>query len=137
MAATSDPPRKSGFSVSNPGAKEYVIVGGLALAVFLVWRWWQNRQPAPAPSAASDTSLGGTAPATATGLSTADLLLWMKDHSSSATTTTTTTSGGKPPKARCKPGFHFEPEPGPGHGTLIVGTYHVRGGICVPDRKAA
>jgi len=117
MAPASNPPPAGGkkilgLNLGNPGAKEYLIVGGGALGLFLVYRWWKNRQAAPAtansqgtPCTAADGSAGTmdssgncigsgtTAPSTATGLSTSALLAWIQDHSSSTTTTTTTGKG--------------------------------------------
>lgn len=100
-----DAPRK-GFSLSKPGPKEYLLVGGSALVLFLVYKWYKSKTTAAAtPAAATDTS--GNAPGTPTGLSTAQLLSWIHDHNSSSTTTTTatnpaTTPGGTggPPAAK-------------------------------------
>jgi hypothetical protein len=86
----------AGFSLSKPGPKEYAIVGGSALVLFLIYKWWQNRQASTAASAANDTDTGtgNTAPSTPTGLSTSQFLAWIQDHSSSSTTTTTGGGGG-------------------------------------------
>lgn len=86
------------FSLSNPGAKEYLIVGGVAIGVFALYKWWSNRNAAA--SSSTNPSSGTTAPASPTGLTTGDLLAWISDHSSTTTTTTGssstpgTTSGG-------------------------------------------
>jgi hypothetical protein len=79
------------LNLSKPGAKEYLLVGGLALGGGLLYFWWKNRQSAAAPAAA--TGSGTSAPSTPTGLSTSQLLAWIHDHSTS--TTKTTTAPGK------------------------------------------
>jgi PASTA domain-containing protein len=78
------------LDLKNPGPKEYAIVGGGALALFLVYKWWKNRQAAPA--AADTTDSGTTAPSTPTGLNTAGWMAWLQDHAGTSTTTSTTTS---------------------------------------------
>jgi|HubBroStandDraft_1064217.scaffolds.fasta_scaffold30757_3 hypothetical protein len=86
----------AGLNLSKPGPKEYAIVGGSALVLFLVYKWWKNRQTTAAAAtpdtSASDT--GNTAPSTPTGLSTSQFLAWIQDHSSSTTTKTTGGGGG-------------------------------------------
>jgi hypothetical protein len=90
MAATSDNSSNSkGFSLTKPGAKEYLIIGGVALAAGLLYFWWKNKQAAA--STAADTGTGtGSGPSTPTGLSTGQLWSWISDHNSSTTTTSTT-----------------------------------------------
>jgi hypothetical protein len=101
--------RRGGFSLTKPGPKEYLIVGGVVLAAALVYMWWKKRQAA---STAADTSgdttdTGTTAPATPTGLSTAALLAWIQDHAgngSSTTTTSTSSNGGGTTTTKTQPG---------------------------------
>jgi hypothetical protein len=74
-----DEPAKKGFSLRNPGGKEYLIVGGVVLAAALLYYWYKNKTgtaAAPASSAA-----GG--PSTPTGLSTSSFVTWITDHGSS------------------------------------------------------
>jgi hypothetical protein len=97
MAATSNAPAKKGFSITKPGTREYLIVGGIALAGGLIYFWWKKRQAAAAAAAepdTTDTGTGTSAPSTPTGLNTADWLAWVQDHSSSSTTATTGGGGG-------------------------------------------
>ena len=89
-----DTPARKGFSLSNPGAKEYLIVGGVVLVAAAAYFWWKNRQAANAATS-TPTSAGTSAPDTATGLNTANWLAWVQDHNTS-TTTTTTTPGSTP-----------------------------------------
>ena len=78
------------FSLSKPGAKEYLIVGGVALGAGLMFFWWKNRQASATAATGSPTS-SSSAPSTPTGLSTGDFLAWIHDHTSTTTTTTTST----------------------------------------------
>jgi hypothetical protein len=95
MAATSDAPPASGkgFSLSRPGLKEYLIVGGIALGGAVLYFWWKNKTSSAATPAASTDSADSGSPSTATGLSTGQFLAWIQDHSSSTTTTTAPTTG--------------------------------------------
>ena len=89
-------PRKRGLNLGHPGGKEYVIVGGVALGIGLVWFWWKKRTGA-ASSAASEPATGNSsAPSTPTGMNTADFSSWVHDHQSSSTTT----APGKPGAAK-------------------------------------
>lgn len=90
-------PRKR-FDLGNPGAKEYLIVGGVALGAALLYFWYKKRQGTAAPSTSTDT--GSTAPASPTGLNTAALLAWIHDHQSSTTTTVTATNPPPTPKPK-------------------------------------
>ena len=95
MAPTSDAPARKGFSLSKPGGKEYMVVGGITLAAALAYFWWKKRQsPAAATPATGNTGNTTSAPATPTGLNTADWLAWAQDHASSSTTATTGGGGG-------------------------------------------
>src|SRR5580658_2134246 len=89
MAATSDSSSK-GFSLTKPGAKEYLIIGGVALAAGLLYFWWKNKQAAASTAADTGTGSGQSTP---TGLSTGQLWSWISDHNSSTTTTSTTPAG--------------------------------------------
>jgi hypothetical protein len=94
MAADSSPRKK--FDLANPGGREYAIVGAVVLAGALVWFYLRKRAAADT-TGADTTGTGDTsAPGTPTGLSTAQLLAWIQDHSSSTTTTKTggETGGG-------------------------------------------
>lgn len=87
------------FDVKNPGAKEFLIVGGVALAGFLVWQHFRGNSAAATPSAdtpAEATPVDNSSP---TGLSNSQLLLWITDHMRS-TTTTKTTHTNPPPRKR-------------------------------------
>jgi hypothetical protein len=98
--APAAPARKKGFSLSKPGTKEYLIIGGIALAAGLVYFWWKNKQAAAAGSSAGTGSPEGPA-SSPTGLSLAQLMLWIHDQQSSpapSTATTTTTSTKAAPK---------------------------------------
>lgn len=88
MAAASNPPpaRKKGLDLGNPGGKEYIIVGGTALGLALLYFWWKNRQSGTA-AAASPSSSGTTTASTPTGLSTSEFWHWIVDHNSSTTKT--------------------------------------------------
>jgi hypothetical protein len=98
MAATSDAPASGGkkFNLSKPGTKEYLIVGGVALAAALVYFLIKKRNAAAAAAAtpADTTDTGTTAPSTPTGLSTAALMAWIQDHQMGTTTATTGGGGG-------------------------------------------
>ena len=65
----------------EPGAKEFLVVGGVTLAAFFLWRAWKNRaggQAAAPPSAAP-----AVGPSTPTGLSTATIVNWTHNWQSS------------------------------------------------------
>jgi cytoskeletal protein RodZ len=97
--------RKRGFSFTSPGAKEYLIVGGVTLGVVVIYFWWKNRTTTTTP--ATTDSTGSTAPSTPTGLSTSQFLAWIQDHTSSTTTTTSPvkkTKTGTVPDVVGKPG---------------------------------
>jgi hypothetical protein len=113
MAATSKPPAggKKKFDLGNPGGKEYAIVGGVVLALALVYFYIKKKSSgsgAAAGGACTDANgnpgtldasgncigSGASAPSTATGLNTSALLAWIQDHNSSSTTTTTSGGGG-------------------------------------------
>jgi|SRR5271166_2655773 len=85
MAPAPEAPRRGGFSLTKPGAKEYLIVGGVALGGALLYFWWKGRTTAPA--AATNPSDGTAAPGTPTGLSTGQFLAWVQDHTSTSTST--------------------------------------------------
>jgi nucleoid-associated protein YgaU len=88
-----------GLSLTHPGGKEYLIIGGVALGGGLLYFWLKDRQAAASPAASdndTDTGTGNTAPGTPTGLSTSQFLAWAQDHSSSTVTKTTTASPAKP-----------------------------------------
>lgn len=76
-------PARKGFNLSDPGVKEYLIVGGVAVAAFLVWQWWKNNHPSPAASTAGPSSGGGRPPSSPSGLSTSQFMAWIRDHQSS------------------------------------------------------
>ena len=80
--------KRAGFSWRDPGAKEVLLAGGLAVAAGLVFMWWRKNHPGVAASTATDGTTGTTAPASPTGLNTAQFLAWIHDHQSSSTTTT-------------------------------------------------
>jgi hypothetical protein len=134
MAATSDPPRK-GFDLGNPGGKEYVIIGGAALGLALLYIWFKNRSKPPAP--AGGASAGGRI-SSPTGVTTGDLWTWIQDHTRSTTTTTTTTEedddGRKKAAPKCPKGFYYRSELPRG----LVPPEGVRrrkgGGWCIPNR---
>jgi hypothetical protein len=114
MAATSKPPAggKKKFDLGNPGGKEYAIVGGVVLALALVYFYIKKKSSGSTSSAAGGACTdangspgtldasgncigsGASAPSTATGLNTSALLAWIQDHNSSSTTTTTSGGGG-------------------------------------------
>jgi hypothetical protein len=95
MAATSSPPARKKFDLGNPGGKEYAIVGGIVLALALVYFYIKKQNAAAAAAAPADTSGTDTSgPSTPTGLNTGQLLAWIQDHNSSSTTTTTGGGGG-------------------------------------------
>jgi hypothetical protein len=73
--------RRRGFSLTSPGPKEYLIVGGAALGLFLLYDWWKNRTAAATSSTGSTGS--GSAPSTPTGLSTSALTAFFQDFQSS------------------------------------------------------
>lgn len=77
--APAAPEQRRGLNLGNPGMKEYVIVGGAALGLALLYFWWKGRQAAAAAPAAAGT----TAPGTVTGLNTATFSAWIHDHTSS------------------------------------------------------
>lgn len=66
----------------NPGGKEYLIAGGLALGAWFLYRRLSGK------TAASTAGTAGGQVATPTGLSTETLTLWIKDHAG---------TGGKKP----------------------------------------
>jgi hypothetical protein len=72
-----------GFSLTHPNAKTYLIVGGAALGLGLLYFWWKKKQAAA--TAASNTSSSGTTVyyPSPTGLSASQLLAWISDHQSS------------------------------------------------------
>ena len=85
MAATSEAPaRRGGLNLGQPGAKEYLIVGGTALGLALLYFWWQRRHGGTSQSAPAT----GSAPSTPTGLSTAQFSAFLRDFASSTTTRT-------------------------------------------------
>jgi hypothetical protein len=70
------------LDLKNPGAKEYLIVGGVALGAALLYFWWKGRKGG-ATAAATDTA-GSSAPATPTGLNTSQFFAWIRDHQAPA-----------------------------------------------------
>src|SRR5271166_6011617 len=107
MAPAPEAPSRGGFSLSKPGAKEYLIVGGVTLAAALLYFWWKNRTASTAAAATTPATDGTTAPATPTGLSTGQFLAWVQDHASSSTSTTpdkVKTASGVVPHVVGKPG---------------------------------
>lgn len=92
--AASPPARRKGLDLGNPGAKEYVIVGGSALGLALLYFWWKNRQAGTTAAGTAAAPAGTTTSTTPTGLSTAELWSWISDHHSSKTTKTTRKAGG-------------------------------------------
>lgn len=80
MPETAAPSR--GFSLSRPNAKTYLIVGGVALGLGLLYFWWKKKQAAA--SSASSNGNGTTVYyPSPTGLSASQLLAWISDHQSS------------------------------------------------------
>ena len=82
MAPAPAPPdrKRGGLDLKNPGPKEYIIVGGVVLGLALLYFWWKGKtQSAPAVNPPG----GRGSPATATGLSTGDLMAWLRDHAGS------------------------------------------------------
>lgn len=77
--APAAPDTRRGLNLGSPGAKEYLIIGGAALGLGLLYFWWKGRHPAAAPASSS----GKAAPATVTGLNTASFSAWIHDHTSS------------------------------------------------------
>ncbi len=77
MPATSD--RKGGLDWRNPGAKEYVIVGGTALGLALAYFWWKGRHGGTPPAAAPSSAPA----ASPTGMPRQSLMLWIQDHAAS------------------------------------------------------
>ena len=73
--------RRRGFSLTNPGPREYLIVGVGALALFLLYNWWENRTSASASTGSGSDN--GSAPSTPTGLSTSALTAFFQDFQSS------------------------------------------------------
>lgn len=86
-AAKPAAPRK-GLNLTQPGAKEYLIVGGSALGLALLYFWWKSRHAAAAAASSPSSSGSGTSSSTPTGLSTQELWHWISDHQSSRTTRT-------------------------------------------------
>ena len=80
MAPAPEARKKGGLDLKNPGAKEYLIVGGVVLGLALLYFWWRGKTQAPAAPAPAG---GRRSPGTPTGVSTGDLVTWMHDHDGS------------------------------------------------------
>ena len=81
MAPAPEGKRKA-FDLSNPGVKEYLIVGGVAVGAFFVWQWWKAKTGQAAPSSPGQQQQGGGRPSPS-GLSTSQFMAWIRDHQSS------------------------------------------------------
>jgi cytoskeletal protein RodZ len=77
------------FNIRHPGVKEFAIVIGGTLVLYLGYEWWKNRQSSSSSDDSADT--GTTQAASPTGLSSGALLAWLQNHNSSASTTSTST----------------------------------------------
>jgi hypothetical protein len=137
MAATSDPPRK-GLNLANPGGKEYLIIGGAALGLGLLYLWMKGRSKPPAP--AGGTSAGGRI-SSPTGVTTGDLWTWIQDHSRSTTRTTTTITededdddGRKKAVPKCPKGYFYRSELTKGVPPPEGARRRKGGGWCIPNR---
>lgn len=89
-APAASPPARKGLSLTSPGPKEYLIIGGSALGLALLYFWWKSRQAAAAGTTPAATTAAGTAaPAatTPTGLSTTEFWHWITDHQTTKTVT--------------------------------------------------
>jgi PASTA domain len=96
MAPSSEP--RKGLNLAKPGMKEYLLIGGAALGLALLYLRLHRKAPAAAKPAAA-----AAAPTTPTGFSTADFWTWLHDHNFSSTTTSTTTTTTEEPEPKAKP----------------------------------
>lgn len=80
-----EPAARKGLDLRHPGGKEYLLAGGIALGLGLLYFWWKNRQAPAATTAATpdDTAAPAGTPVSPTGLLTA----WIHDHQSSSSAT--------------------------------------------------
>jgi PASTA domain len=86
--AASPPARRKGLDLGHPGAKEYLIVGGSALGLALLYFWWKNREAGTTTAAAAAAPAStAAAPASPTGMTTSAFWHWVSDHQSSVTVT--------------------------------------------------
>lgn len=93
MADTPAPAARRGFNLSNPGMREYVIVGVVALGLGL---WYFKRQQAKAATAQTQQSVGTPvvlAGAGGGGVPFGAFFAWLQNHQASPPATSTTTTG--------------------------------------------
>jgi beta-lactam-binding protein with PASTA domain len=82
-----EPAARKGLDLRHPGGKEYLLAGGIALGLGLLYFWWKNRETPAASTAASpdDSTTAAGTPVSPTGT----LLAWFHDHQSSSSATVT------------------------------------------------
>lgn len=96
-----------GFSLTNPGPKEYMIVGGIALAAGLIYFWYKNKTAATSNSSSSANQSGTTSSTgspqgpSPTGLTLTAFKSWLQSNSASpapapAPAPATSTEGQRP-----------------------------------------
>lgn len=85
------PARRGGWSLTHPGAKEYLTVGGVTLVIFLIYKWYKNKtaaaaaaQPAASTTGTSGTAAGSPQGPSPTGLSVTQFLAAMTNQQASA-----------------------------------------------------
>lgn len=91
------------FNWRQPGGKEYLIVGGAALGIGIIYFWWKNRQGQagktgqqqnPTSTDASGNAAPGTVINQGGGIDAGGLQSQMRDHQSSPTTAAGGSGGG-------------------------------------------